>query len=245
MLPVESHATSVGRLKFSPAAPRSRRRPRRPPPARPRAAAAPRLHRPAAPAVAAPTERVGVGRHGQRQVRHPHRLGLAAEDHLDPPVRVELDHLRRHLIDHPDVVLRIDADLLRLQEAVDALADLTDELAGAIELEQPRAAVRDVARAGGRDHGRAGPRVDEDVALRVGRHAGRFAEVHVRAAASAASDASYGISGKFSCADSDAAERERCRERARPARKRLMESSLTGSTSSWSGAGGSSARATR
>ncbi len=40
----------------------------------------------------------------------------------------------------------VDAHLLRLQQAVCALADLPDELAGPIELEQPRAAVRDGAR---------------------------------------------------------------------------------------------------
>ena len=37
--------------------------------------------------------------------------------------------MRRHLIDDPDVVLRIDADLRGEQEAVDVLADLADELA--------------------------------------------------------------------------------------------------------------------
>ena len=43
--------------------------------------------------------------------------------------------------------LRIDAHGLREQESVHALADFADEFAGAVELEQPRAAVREGARA--------------------------------------------------------------------------------------------------
>ena len=46
----------------------------------------------------------------------------------------------------PDVVLRIDAHLRGEQKPVDALADLARELARAIELEQPRAAVREWTR---------------------------------------------------------------------------------------------------
>ena len=105
-----------------------------------------RLPRRAAAGGAVCTTGTPVGSGVERQRRHAHRFRLAAENHLHAPVRIELDHLRRHLIDDPDVVLRIDAHLLRLQQAVRALADLADELAGPIELEQPRAAVRHGAR---------------------------------------------------------------------------------------------------
>ena len=75
-----------------------------------------------------------------------------------------------------------------LQQAVDALADLADELAGLVELEQPRAAVRERRATCRACSVRiAGARVDEDVALRIGRHAGRFAEVDVRPGTSAGS----------------------------------------------------------
>ena len=244
MLPAESHATSVGRLKFSPSAPD----PGGGPPAR-RCGEPRRRRRPARAGGcrrSRPDERVGVGRHRQRQVRHAHRLGLAAEDHLDPPVRVELDHLRRHLIDDPDVVLRIDAHLLRLQEPVDALADLAHELAGAIELEQPRAAVRRRSRdpAVVIDR-RAGPRVDEDVALRVRGHAGRFAQVDVRRERERRGRVVRDLR-EVQLRGQRAGRAER---RAATERDGLegvsWNSSLTGSRSWWSGAGGSSARARR
>ena len=186
MLPAASHATSVGRLKLSPSAPAPGSAPPRPPPPRPpppgrrqrRAAAACRRGRRRALGGGLHDRHAGRQRR-QRQRRHAHRFRLAAQDHLHAAVRIELDHLRRHLIDDPDVVLRIDADLLRLQQPVRALADLADELAGPIELEQARAAVRDGARRAERDRRVAGARVDEDVALGVGRHAGRFAQVDV------------------------------------------------------------------
>ena len=59
------------------------------------------------------------------------------------PAGVELHHVARHLIDDPDVVLWIDADLLGKHEAVDSLSDLASELAVSIELEQPRSSVRE------------------------------------------------------------------------------------------------------
>src|SRR5262245_435585 len=73
--------------------------------------------------------------------RNAQRLRLAAEDQLDPSVRVELDNLCRHLIHDPHVVLRIDPHLLGLQEPIRALRDLTNELARAVELKQARSTV--------------------------------------------------------------------------------------------------------
>ena len=97
----------------------------------------------------------------------------------DPAVGLELDHHVGAAVHHPDVVLRIHPHRLREQESVHALADLAHVLARPIELEQPRAAVRERARAADRGVAAAGPRVDEDVALGVGGHAGGFADVHV------------------------------------------------------------------
>jgi hypothetical protein len=76
--------------------------------------------------------------------------------------------------------LRIDAQLLRLQHAVAALADLTGELARLVELEQARSAVRHGARRAQRDRRIAGACVDVDVALGIGGDAGDFAKVQTR-----------------------------------------------------------------
>src|SRR5439155_22103682 len=59
---------------------------------------------------------------------HVHRFRFAAEDHLHTAVPVELDDLGRHLIDDPNVVLRIDAHLLGLQKPIRALSDPTHSL---------------------------------------------------------------------------------------------------------------------
>jgi hypothetical protein len=58
-----------------------------------------------------------------------------AEQQLHLPVRVELHDHAGHLIDHPNVVLRIDSHLLSHQESVRILSDLANELPGLIELE--------------------------------------------------------------------------------------------------------------
>src|SRR6185295_5724744 len=88
---------------------------------------------------------------------------------------VELDDHVRALVDGPDVVVLVHAHRVRERPRVEALADLADELAVLVELEElaRRAAVR-------RAHRAVGARVDEDVALRVDRDAGVLAEVQVR-----------------------------------------------------------------
>src|SRR6187399_1493847 len=92
------------------------------------------------------------------------RLGTPAHGHQHPPFGVELhDHVRA-FVHGPDVVLRVHADGVRHLEAVETLADLADEGALLIELEQPRVAAA---------------REDEDVALRIARHADPLAEVEV------------------------------------------------------------------
>ena len=70
---------------------------------------------------------------------HGNRFRLSTEHQLNLPVGIELDDVRGSLIDDPDVVLWIDVHGLREVEAVHPDADLLDELAGLIELEQPRA----------------------------------------------------------------------------------------------------------
>ena len=188
MLPCASHATPAVRTKLSPGMPA---------PGRSGRAAAARRRRWRAGRCAARRRRARR-RHGlpaadrralqapaasraaaRRAGAHGDRFRLAAHHQLNAAVGIELDHLRRSAIDDPDVVLRIDAHRLRVVEAVDADADLADELAGLIELEQPRAGLVEGARRADRRVRRAGARVDEDVPLRVGRDAGRLAQVDV------------------------------------------------------------------
>ncbi len=101
----------------------------------------------------------------RRRLDARHRLGPAAHGHHHPAFRAELDDHVRAFVHRPDVVLRVHAHGVRHLEAVEALADLADEGALLIELEQPRVAAA---------------REDEDVALRVARHADALAEVEVR-----------------------------------------------------------------
>ena len=92
---------------------------------------------------------------------------------------IELDHHVGPSVDDPDVVLGIDAHRCARRGSRRCPADLADVLAGPVELEQARAAVRERARGAERRVRIAGSRVDEDVPLRVRRDAGRFAQVDV------------------------------------------------------------------
>src|SRR4029077_18016963 len=107
------------------------------------------------------------------------RLRLSSEKECEASLRIELHHHRGILVDDPEVVLRIDADLRGKQESVHALADLARELPGAIELEQSRTAVHEWTRRRERHRRVAGAGVDEDVAARIGRHAADFAQIDV------------------------------------------------------------------
>src|SRR6185436_19085741 len=80
------------------------------------------------------------------------------------------------LVDHPQVVVAVEADSVTVAKAVDVLADLAKELAGRIELEQLRRSVA-IQRPGRRA---AGMVQDGDSSLRVDRNPQHFAEVHVR-----------------------------------------------------------------
>src|SRR4029453_14954831 len=66
------------------------------------------------------------------------------------------------------------------QERVEPLTNFPHEGAVAIELKQPRASVREQPRIA-QSYGRIpGPGINEGLPFRVGRHAGYFAEIHVR-----------------------------------------------------------------
>ena len=94
-----------------------------------------------------------------------HRLRPPAEHHDDTSLRVELDHHVRPLIDDPDVVLRIDAHLVRELEAIDTDSPFLHKVPVRVELEKP---------------GVSAPVIHEHVSLRVGRDADAFAEVKIR-----------------------------------------------------------------
>ena len=108
----------------------------------------------------------------RRQIRtrrsklHPdHRRWPVPQHHQHLSVGAELgDHVGA-LVDGPDVVVLIDAHRMREFEAVIAAADFLEKVAALVEFEQPRvgAAV-----------------IHEDVALGVGRHRDRFAQVLAR-----------------------------------------------------------------
>jgi len=82
-------------------------------------------------------------------------------------VRIELDDHAGHLIDHPDVVLRIDPHLLRNQESVRILSDLANEFPVLIELEEARASVRERPRGADGNGRMAGAGVNENIALEL------------------------------------------------------------------------------
>ena len=81
----------------------------------------------------------------QRRLRTLQRSGvlvgrflLAAEHHDDAALGIELDHHVRALVDDPDVVLLVDAHGVGERPGVQVLADLADELACRVELQQLR-----------------------------------------------------------------------------------------------------------
>src|SRR4029079_12335616 len=91
------------------------------------------------------------------------RLRLAPEEKRDAALRIEFHHHRRHLVDDPDVVLRIDANLRGKEKPVVSLADFAREFSAAIELKQPRSAVHEDARRSHRHRRMTGACIDEDV----------------------------------------------------------------------------------
>src|SRR4029079_8473124 len=96
----------------------------------------------------------GPGPTGTRRVVE--RFRLASEQKGDAALRIELHDHRRHLVDDPEVVLWIDADLRGEEKPVPPLADFAGELAVAIELEQTRSTVHERTRRGHRDRRMAG-----------------------------------------------------------------------------------------
>ena len=106
-------------------------------------------------------------------------LRLPPQKQLNLSGRIKFDHHARHLVDRPDVVLRIDAHLLGHEKAVQVLADLANIFAAFVELEQPCAAVRKWARGPVGHRRMPGAGEHEDVAPGVGRDPRGFAHVNV------------------------------------------------------------------
>ena len=98
---------------------------------------------------------------------------LAPEHHLDPPLGIELDHHVRALVGDPDVVLGVDLHGMRERPGVEVMADLAQIIAVGVELEQLRRR-RAIGWAG-----RVPSMQHEDMALRIERDAGNFAEVEI------------------------------------------------------------------
>ncbi len=118
---------------------------------------------------------------GQRRVRPLVRMrlavggfGLAPEHHLHAAGGVHLDDHVRALVGGPDVVFLVDAHRVRERPGVEVLADLADEAAVAIELEDLRGGGAEGVGDG------AAARIDVDVALGVHRDARGLAQMHVR-----------------------------------------------------------------
>ena len=97
---------------------------------------------------------------------------LAAEHQGDAPLGRELDDEVRALVGDPDVVRRVDLHRVGEGPGVEPVADLADEAAVTVELQELRGggAVGRPQRVAAREH--------ENVPLRVQRHAGALAEIH-------------------------------------------------------------------
>ena len=98
---------------------------------------------------------------------------FAPEHHVDPAFRGELDHHIRALVGDPDIVLGVDLHRVRERPGIEVMADLPQIIAVGVKLEQLRRR-RGVSRAG-----RIASMQHEDVALRIDRDAGNFAQVEV------------------------------------------------------------------
>ena len=146
--PFESHATSVGWLK--------------------RVVILGNLHVHAGAVEQSGHHGLVVGRHDE--VRG---LALAAEDPIHMTLGGEPEDHVRSLVDDPDVVLRIDANGMCVGPRIQVLADLTDEVAVGVELEELR----------GRGHvgrsDRVAAREHEDMPPRIDRHSSDLTEVDV------------------------------------------------------------------
>ena len=99
---------------------------------------------------------------------------LAAEDHRDPSLRIELDHHVGAFVSDPDVVLGVDFDAVGIGPGVEVVADLTQKLAIGIEFQKLCG-----GRAVRRPDGIADARENEDVFFGIHGDAGNLAEIYV------------------------------------------------------------------
>ncbi len=99
---------------------------------------------------------------------------LAAEDHVDPPVRRELhDHVGT-FVGGPDVVLLIDSDRVCECPGIKISTDLAEIPAIGSELQKLR------CRCAKSRTCRVAARIDKNVFFRVHRHPGDFTQIHIR-----------------------------------------------------------------
>src|SRR5206468_11741580 len=91
-----------------------------------------------------------------------------------PAFRTEFDDHVGTLVSHPDVVLPVDFDGVRVAPRIEVMADLANVFSIGIELEQLRG-----RGAVGRPRG-AAAREDKDVAPGIDRDAGDFSEIEIR-----------------------------------------------------------------
>jgi hypothetical protein len=98
---------------------------------------------------------------------------LAAEHHDHTALGIELDHHVRALVGHPDIVLGVHLYGVAERPGVKVLADLAEEFPLSIEFQQLRRR-RGIGRSAG-----VAARQYENVAFRIERHAGHFAEIHI------------------------------------------------------------------
>ena len=120
---------------------------------------------------------------GRRRSARAHRIvdrfGLSAHGHHDAAFGIELDHHVRAFIHDPNVVLRIDADGMRLDEPIESLPDFADIFSVLVEFKKARGGThKHPVRARGQIH-RARARVDENVSLGICGHAQDLAQVDV------------------------------------------------------------------
>ncbi len=120
---------------------------------------------------------------GRLPVRPERTIPLGFVGTLGPPSKVERDvpsRIETHrgvdaLVHHPEIVVLVVADAVTVPQSVHALADLAEELATRVELEQLRRRVT-VDRAGRRA---ARMVQDRHMALRIYGHTEHLAQIHV------------------------------------------------------------------
>src|SRR5947209_1770437 len=102
------------------------------------------------------------------------RVLLASENHGYTALGIKFDDHVRALVGHPDVILLIDLDGVRIRPGVQVVANFSQELPLSVELQQ-------LCRSGSVSRaGRVAARQDENVPLGIDRHSSGFTEIQMR-----------------------------------------------------------------